>query len=119
MSFAISVQNVSKRYRLGEISRVQLFADLHRWWTNRSARSSEARGQPRIAEAEEKGDFWALKDISFELEQGADVCHHRRQRCGKINITENNLSNHGADDGACEDQGADRHFAGSWNRFSS
>jgi lipopolysaccharide transport system ATP-binding protein len=70
MSFAISVQNVSKRYRLGEISRVQLFADLHRWWTNRSARSSEARGQPRIAEAEEKGDFWALKDISFELEQG-------------------------------------------------
>jgi lipopolysaccharide transport system ATP-binding protein len=70
MSYAISVQNVSKRYRLGEISRVQLFADLHRWWTKRVVRRPGAHGQPITAEAEEKGDFWALKDISFELEQG-------------------------------------------------
>ena len=32
MSLAISIQNVSKLYRLGEISRGQLLADLHRWW---------------------------------------------------------------------------------------
>ncbi len=67
MPIAISVQNVSKRYRLGEISRVQLFADLHRWWTKRVVRRPGAGGQPITAEAEEKGAFWALKDISFEL----------------------------------------------------
>ena len=33
MAFAISVQDISKLYRLGGQYPRQLLADLHRWWT--------------------------------------------------------------------------------------
>ena len=73
MSLAISVQNVSKLYRLGEISRLQLLGDIHRWWMKRWARKSDSRDHAAVAEPEEKGDFWALKDISFDLDQGETI----------------------------------------------
>jgi lipopolysaccharide transport system ATP-binding protein len=68
MSFAISVSNVSKRYRLGEISRGQLLADFHRWWTRQKV-SDKGNGQVDT-EPTEEGDFWALKDVSFDIEPG-------------------------------------------------
>jgi lipopolysaccharide transport system ATP-binding protein len=72
MSPAISVDNVSKRYRLGEINRGQLLADLHRWWMRRNVPSPDRRGQAD-AEPKEEGDFWALKNVSFEIEQGKTI----------------------------------------------
>ena len=69
MSLAISIQNVSKLYRLGEISRGQLLADLHRWWVERRAR--KATKDPQMVErTQEEGDFWALKDISIDIKEG-------------------------------------------------
>jgi hypothetical protein len=59
MSLAISVQNVSKLYRLGEISRGQLLADIHRWWLRRKVRKTGKEDSPTEAEPQEKGDFWA------------------------------------------------------------
>ena len=70
MSFAISVQDISKLYRLGEINRGQLLSDLHRWWTRRKL-PGLSNGRPVVeVEPEEEGDFWALKDVSFEIEEG-------------------------------------------------
>jgi lipopolysaccharide transport system ATP-binding protein len=73
MSLAISVQNISKLYRLGETNRGQLFSDLHRWCTRRKLfRSDKGNGLTRT-ELEEEGDFWALKDVSFDVEQGETI----------------------------------------------
>jgi lipopolysaccharide transport system ATP-binding protein len=69
MSVAISVQNVSKLYRLGETSRGQLLADLHRWWMQRRARKN-TRDLRIVERPQEEGDFWALKEISFDINEG-------------------------------------------------
>jgi len=73
MSLAICAQGVSKRYRLGEISRRELLADLHRWWMRRKGRDGSAQARQAATEPVEKDDFWALKDISFEIEEGDTV----------------------------------------------
>ena len=72
MSFAISVNDVSKRYRLGEINRGQLLADVHRWWLRRKVSPLDKR-EPVEAEPKEEGDFWALKNVSFEIEKGKTI----------------------------------------------
>jgi lipopolysaccharide transport system ATP-binding protein len=69
MSLAISIQNVSKLYRLGETSRGQLLADLHRWWMQRRAQKT-TRDLQIVERPQEEGDFWALKEISFDINEG-------------------------------------------------
>ena len=73
MSFAISIQNVSKRYRLGEISRGQLLADIHRWWMRRKAHKIATREHLTGPEPREAGDFWALRDISLDIKEGETI----------------------------------------------
>ena len=72
MALAIKVENVSKKYRLGTINRDMLYKDIQSWW-------AKMRGKPdpnsKISfihqDRLEKGDeFWALRNISFSLEEG-------------------------------------------------
>jgi lipopolysaccharide transport system ATP-binding protein len=77
----ISVENVSKSYRLGLIGGGTLRADCDRWW-------ARLRGKPdpllKVDQAASSGrsnvqtfkrsnvddTIWALRDVSFQVQQG-------------------------------------------------
>jgi lipopolysaccharide transport system ATP-binding protein len=68
---AISIEHVSKFYRLGTIGNHTLYQDLNRWW-------ARVRGQPdpllKIGESDqrdlEREGVWALDDIFLEIKAG-------------------------------------------------
>jgi lipopolysaccharide transport system ATP-binding protein len=71
MSTLISVENLSKAYRLGQIGTGTLTYDMKLWW-------AKVRGKPnpllRIGETDhgnrDEETIWALKDVGFTVEQG-------------------------------------------------
>jgi lipopolysaccharide transport system ATP-binding protein len=70
MTTAISIQNVSKAYRLGVIGHGTLREDLQSWW----ARVRGKEDPNKIIGSKEaiEGDtLWALRDVSFDVEQGS------------------------------------------------
>ena len=70
MTTAISIQNVSKAYRLGVIGHGTLREDLQSWWARVRGREDPNRiiGSK---EAIEGDTLWALRDVSFDVEQGS------------------------------------------------
>jgi len=83
MKPAISVRNLSKCYKLGVISRKTLVDEVRYWWSK--IRGKDPREhfttvghnatEDRRIEAENAGDdrFWALKDVSFDVQPGEVV----------------------------------------------
>jgi lipopolysaccharide transport system ATP-binding protein len=71
MTTVISVENLSKSYRLGQIGTGTFARDLNVWW-------ARLRGKPdprlKIGETDhgnrEGDEIWALKDVSFTVAQG-------------------------------------------------
>lgn len=69
----LSVENLSKQYRLGEIGTGTLSNDLKRWWALFRGKEDPFSivGQVNDRTKKAESDFvWALRDINFQVKQG-------------------------------------------------
>jgi lipopolysaccharide transport system ATP-binding protein len=69
----IKVEEVSKLYRLGKVGTGTIANDLNRWWAKARGKEDPFLKIGSVNDRTSKGDSdyaWALKDISFEVNQG-------------------------------------------------
>lgn len=65
----IEVNNISKLYKLGEIGSGSFRHDLNNWW-KKSVSKKDDTYQPIEENLNSEQYLWALKDISFDVQQG-------------------------------------------------